>query len=187
MFHRELAPSALNPAGVHPSPHPVVRRCSGSHARSLPSPRPSIHDVSTEPRPDQVRKRPPNTSYRNTTSFAPDPVARHDADLAVALSHCASGSPPPIRHNRARGGLAGAMAATRSFPMRPGHPFPCGTTSSPRPRRALPRGATSSLQADATPCFSAAMTHSSRGAMGCEDLFPVTLFLSRKRPRCSPA
>ena len=187
MFHREPAPLALNPAGVHPSPHPLVRRCSGSHARSLPSPRPSIPDVSTEPRPDPVRKRPPNTSYRNATSFAPDPVARPDADLAVALSHRASRSPPPIQHNIARGGPAGAMAATRSFPTRPGRPFPCGATSSPRPRRALPRGATSSLQAAATPCFSAAMTHSSRGATGCEDLFPVTLFLSCKQPRCSPA
>jgi len=174
MFHREPAPSALNPAGVHPSPHPVVRRCSGSHARSLPSLRPSIPDVSTEPRPDPVRKRPPNTSYRNATSFAPDLVAHPDMDLSVALSHRASGSPPPIRHNRARGRPAG-------------RPFPCGATSSPRPRRALPRGATSSLQAAATPCFSAATTHSSRGATGCEDLFPMTLFLSRKRPRCSPA
>jgi len=187
MFHREPAPSALNPAGVHPSPHPAVCRCSGSHARSLPSLRPSIPDVYTEPRPDPVRKRPPNTSYRNATSFAPDLVARPNADLVVALSHRASGSPPLIRHNRARGGPAGAMAATHSFPTRPGRPFPCGATSSPRPRRALPRGATSSLQAAATPCFSAATTHYSRGATGCEDLFPVTLFLSRKRPRCSPA
>ena len=182
MFHREPAPSALNPAGVHPSPHPAVRRCSRSHARSLPSPRPSIPDVSIEPRLDLVRKRPPNTSYRNATSFASDPVAHPDADLAVALSHRASRSPPPIRHNRARGGPAGAMAATRSFPTRPGHPFPYGATSSPWPRRALPHGATSSLQVATMPCFSAATTHSSRGATGYEDLFPVSLFLSRKRP-----
>ena len=187
MFHREPAPSALNPVGVHSSPHPVVCRCSGSHARSLPSLRPSIPDVYTEPRPDPVRKRPPNTSYRNATSFTLGPVARPDADLAMALSHRASRSPPPIRHNRARGGPAGAMAATRSFPTWPGHPFPCGATSSPWPRRALPRSATSSLQAAAMPCFSTATTHSSRVATGCEDLFPVTLFLSRKRPRCSPA
>ena len=182
MFHREPAPLALNPAGVHPSPHPAVRRCSRSHARSLPSLRPSIPDVYTEPRPDLVRKRPPNTSYRNATSFALDPVARPDADLAVALSHRASGSPPPIQHNRARGGPAGAMAVTRSFPTRSGRPFPCGATSSLWPRRALPHGTTSSLQAAAKPCFSAAATHSSRGATGYEDLFPVTLFLSRKRP-----
>jgi len=173
MFHREPAPLALNPTGVQPSPHPVVRRSSRSHARSLPSPRPSIPDVSTEPLPDPVRKRLPNTSYRNATSFTPDLVARPDADLAVALSHRVSGSPPLIRHNRARGGPAGAMAATRSFPT--------------RPRRVLPHGATSSLQAATTHCFSAATTHSSCGATGCEDLFPVTLFLSRKRPRCSPA
>ena len=187
MFHREPTPSALNPAGVHPSPHLTVHRCSRSHARSLPSPRPSIPDVSTEPCLDPVRKRPSNTSYHNATSFAPDPVARPDADLAMALSHRVSGSPPLIRHNRARGGLAGTMAATCSFPTRPGRPFPCGATSSPRPRQALPHGATSSLQVAAMPCFSAATTHSSRGATGCEDLFPVTLFLSRKRPRCSPA
>jgi len=182
MFHREPAPSALNPAGVHHSPHPAIHRCSRSHARSLPSPRPSIPDVSTEPRPDLVRKRPPNTSYRNATSFAPDLVARPNADLVVALSHRASGSPPLIRHNRARGGPASAMAVTRSFPMRPGRPFPYGATSSPRPRQALPHGATSSLQAAVTPYFSAATTHSSCGAMDCEDLFPVMLFLSRKQP-----
>jgi len=181
MFHREPVPSALNPAGVHPSPHPVVRCCSRSHARSLSSLRPSIPDVSTEPRPDPVRKRPPNTSYRNATSFALDPVAHPDVDLAMALSHRVSRSPPLIRHNRARGGPTGVMAATRSFPTRPGHPFPYDATSSPRPRRALPHGATSSLQAATTHCFSAATTHSSCGATGCEDLFPVTLFLSHKR------